>query len=170
MIDLDFKQKEVIDDFRGKAKAWKLITQDVNWENLALLCDKEMAKELVKTGECDWEDFEFCEFAEEEEEDEVCSTCHKQLEGDDKCSAGCPEYDAGCNQEDELCDFCDKPRKHLVKRDAGYDEHTCEECYKEQYPEEEDEEEEEVESADKSVEDACVAMISNAIGEMLVKK
>ena len=90
-----------IDDFRGKAKAWKLITQDANWENLALLCDKEMAKELVKTGECDWEDFEFCEFSEEEEEDEVCSTCHKQLEGDDKCSAGCPEYDAGCNQEEE---------------------------------------------------------------------
>lgn len=34
-------------------------------------------------------------------DDEVCSTCHKQLEGDDKCSAGCPEYDAGCNQEEE---------------------------------------------------------------------
>ena len=49
------------------------------------------------------------------------------------------------DDEDELCDFCDKPRKHLVKRDAGYDEHTCQECYKEQYPEEEDEEEEESE-------------------------
>tara|TARA_R110002167_G_scaffold359075_3_gene575483 strand:- start:17319 stop:17921 length:603 start_codon:yes stop_codon:yes gene_type:complete len=40
------------------------------------------------------------------------------------------------SDEEVACDFCDKPRKHLVKRDAGYDEWTCEECYKEQYAEE----------------------------------
>jgi len=36
----------------------------------------------------------------------------------------------------DSCDFCDKPRCHLVKRDAGYDEWTCKECHKEQYAEE----------------------------------
>lgn len=53
----------------------------------------------------------------------------------------CDNYDGLVNHlcdkcEEVACDFCDKPRKHLVKRDAGYDEHTCEECYKEQYAEE----------------------------------
>ena len=33
------------------------------------------------------------------------------------------------------CDFCDKERKVLTKRDAGYDEWTCSTCHKEQYPE-----------------------------------
>ena len=37
------------------------------------------------------------------------------------------------------CDFCDKPKKHLVKRDAGYDEWTCDKCYTEQYPDSESE-------------------------------
>jgi len=39
--------------------------------------------------------------------------------------------------EENTCDFCENPKKHLVKRDAGYDEWTCEKCYKEQYPDEE---------------------------------
>ena len=39
----------------------------------------------------------------------------------------------------DMCDFCDNERCHLVKRDAGYDEWTCETCYKEQYPTEEEE-------------------------------
>jgi len=38
------------------------------------------------------------------------------------------------NQED-TCDFCDKQRQVLTKRDAGYDEWTCSTCHKEQYPE-----------------------------------
>ncbi len=35
----------------------------------------------------------------------------------------------------KCCDFCDKERKVLTKRDAGYDEWTCATCHKEQYPE-----------------------------------
>jgi len=50
------------------------------------------------------------------------------------------EVDEEEEKEDEekinKCDFCDKPRCHLVKRDAGYDEWTCNECHKEQYAEE----------------------------------
>lgn len=38
------------------------------------------------------------------------------------------------------CDFCDKERKVLTKRDAGYDEWTCSTCHKEQYPEQYEEE------------------------------
>ena len=38
--------------------------------------------------------------------------------------------------EEDKCDFCDKQKHHLVKRDAGYDEWTCKDCYKEQYEEE----------------------------------
>jgi len=33
------------------------------------------------------------------------------------------------------CDFCDKARQVLTKRDAGYDEWTCSTCHEEQYPE-----------------------------------
>ena len=40
-------------------------------------------------------------------------------------------------KEEEECDFCSNKKCHLVKRDAGYDEWTCDKCYKEQYPEEE---------------------------------
>ena len=36
---------------------------------------------------------------------------------------------------DDTCDFCDRERKVLTKRDAGYDEWTCSTCHKEQYPE-----------------------------------
>lgn len=36
---------------------------------------------------------------------------------------------------EDTCDFCDKERKVLTKRDAGYDEWTCSDCHKEQYPE-----------------------------------
>jgi len=39
-------------------------------------------------------------------------------------------------EEKKSCDFCDKERKVLTKRDAGYDEWTCSTCHKEQYPEE----------------------------------
>lgn len=38
-------------------------------------------------------------------------------------------------KQDTTCDFCDKERCVLTKRDAGYDEWTCAECHKEQYPE-----------------------------------
>lgn len=38
--------------------------------------------------------------------------------------------------QDLTCDFCDNERCVLTKRDAGYDEWTCAECHKEQYPEE----------------------------------
>ena len=44
-------------------------------------------------------------------------------------------------EEEDQCDFCDKQKHHLVKRDAGYDEWTCKDCYKEQYEEEEEEDE-----------------------------
>ena len=43
-------------------------------------------------------------------------------------------------KEEDKCDFCDKKKHHLVKRDAGYDEWTCKECFKEQYEDEEEEE------------------------------
>jgi len=39
-------------------------------------------------------------------------------------------------EEKKSCDFCDKERKVLTKRDAGYEEWTCSTCHKEQYPEE----------------------------------
>lgn len=50
------------------------------------------------------------------------------------------EKDGRCADLDELesensCDFCDKEREVLTKRDAGYDEWTCRPCHKEQYPE-----------------------------------
>lgn len=38
------------------------------------------------------------------------------------------------DEEDTTCDFCENQRCHLVKRDAGYDEWTCDKCHKEQYP------------------------------------
>ena len=38
-------------------------------------------------------------------------------------------------EEKKSCDFCDKERQVLTKRDAGYDEWTCSECHREQYPE-----------------------------------
>lgn len=53
----------------------------------------------------------------------------------------------------DMCDFCDNERCHLVKRDAGYDEWTCETCYKEQYPTEEEEEEE---VKEKILKDICI--------------
>ena len=44
------------------------------------------------------------------------------------------------DDEEDQCDFCDKQKHHLVKRDAGYDEWTCKDCYKEQYDGEEEDE------------------------------
>tara|TARA_Y100000310_G_scaffold334853_1_gene415535 strand:- start:24 stop:812 length:789 start_codon:yes stop_codon:yes gene_type:complete len=38
--------------------------------------------------------------------------------------------------ENTTCDFCENERSVLTKRDAGYDEWTCEKCHKEQYEEE----------------------------------
>ena len=47
--------------------------------------------------------------------------------------------DSDSDSESVDCDFCDKPKKHLVIRDAGYYEWTCDKCYTEQYPDSESE-------------------------------
>lgn len=43
---------------KGKATAWDIINNGSDWENLRDLCDEEMCKGLIETGECDEEDFE----------------------------------------------------------------------------------------------------------------
>jgi len=52
---------------------------------------------------------------EEENEEDECSTCGKKLDGEDKCSVGCPEYDAGWAEthlpqenEEDVCSICGK--------------------------------------------------------------
>jgi FtsZ-binding cell division protein ZapB len=46
------------ENLQKKARAWNIINRGADWENLRDLCDEEMCKELIKTGECDEEDFE----------------------------------------------------------------------------------------------------------------
>lgn len=41
-----------------EAKAWNIINHGADWENLRDLCDEDMCKALIETGECDKEDFE----------------------------------------------------------------------------------------------------------------
>jgi hypothetical protein len=41
-----------------EAKAWNIINHGADWENIRDLCDEEMCKALIETGECDKEDFE----------------------------------------------------------------------------------------------------------------
>tara|TARA_R110001632_G_scaffold89143_3_gene192311 strand:+ start:3189 stop:3668 length:480 start_codon:yes stop_codon:yes gene_type:complete len=94
--------------------------QELKKENEELHQIIHIHSDIIDTNPDDWEDWiNECDFVERNGDGELVKI----------------------DDEEELCDFCDKPRKHLVKRDAGYDEHTCQECYKEQYPEEEDEEE-----------------------------
>ena len=54
---------------KEKATAWNIINNGSDWENLRELCDKEMAKGLIKTGECDEEDFEDYDFGGESDEE-----------------------------------------------------------------------------------------------------
>jgi len=60
--------KEDIERLKGKATAWKIINAGTDWENIAQICDEEMARELVKTGEVNWMDFDFLIWPENEEE------------------------------------------------------------------------------------------------------
>tara|TARA_R110002167_G_scaffold53154_2_gene152660 strand:- start:981 stop:1754 length:774 start_codon:yes stop_codon:yes gene_type:complete len=56
---------------KKSSDAWNIINGGVSdWDGIAQLCDEEMARELVYTGECNWEDFEVCEFPKDEDEDE----------------------------------------------------------------------------------------------------
>ena len=61
--------KKQLDESIKKATAWNIINNGSDWENLRELCDKEMAKGLIKTGECDEEDFEDYDFGGESDEE-----------------------------------------------------------------------------------------------------
>jgi len=66
------RQRDTIDEARSardkalsqvkklekKAKAWNIINHGADWGNLRDLCDEDMCKALIETGECDKEDFE----------------------------------------------------------------------------------------------------------------
>lgn len=77
------------------------------------------------------EDIDNPEPEELEEHKEFFSEC--VLESTIKSMELIKVYDF--TDEEKTCDFCDKERKVLTKRDAGYDEWTCSTCHKEQYPE-----------------------------------
>jgi len=61
--------KQENEKLKEKATAWNIINNGSDWENLRELCDKEMAKGLIKTGECDEEDFEDYDFGGESDEE-----------------------------------------------------------------------------------------------------
>jgi hypothetical protein len=42
----------------NEAKAWNIINHGADWQNIRDLCDEDMREALIKTGECDKEDFE----------------------------------------------------------------------------------------------------------------
>ncbi len=63
-----------------------------------------------------------------------------EAEGSDNSAPATPEQSD--EEVAETCDFCENERSILTKRDAGYDEWTCEKCHKEQYPEQYEGEEE----------------------------
>ena len=45
-------------ELEKEAKAWNIINNGADWNNLRDLCDEDMREALIKTGECDKEDFE----------------------------------------------------------------------------------------------------------------
>jgi hypothetical protein len=59
--------KEENEKLQRVAKAWIIISRGTDWENIRDLCDAEMCKELIKTGECDEQDFEGYEEYESEQ-------------------------------------------------------------------------------------------------------
>lgn len=63
--------KVELEALKPKATAWKIINFGCDWEDIAMLCDEEMARGLVDTGECEWDDFSTCEFYKEEEEEKL---------------------------------------------------------------------------------------------------
>ena len=52
------KLKDENKKLRQKATAWDIVNNGADWENLRDLCDTEMCKALIETGECDTDDFE----------------------------------------------------------------------------------------------------------------
>ena len=43
---------------KQKATAWDIVNNGTDWQDLRDLCDQQMCEALIKTGECDEEDFE----------------------------------------------------------------------------------------------------------------
>lgn len=50
--------KEKNKKLENEAKAWKIINHGADWEYIRDLCDEGMCEALIKTGECDKEDFD----------------------------------------------------------------------------------------------------------------
>ena len=83
---------------RVKANAWDIHYKGSDWEYASQSWDKAQCQALIECGACTEEDFEFHEEYNREDSDEeveTCEECKKPLEGDDKCSEGCPKYDEG---------------------------------------------------------------------------
>ncbi len=73
---------DAYDKLEEKATAWNIINNGADWQDLRELCDKEMAKGLIKTGECDEEDFEDYDFggeSDEESDDESDDESNEEL-------------------------------------------------------------------------------------------
>ena len=52
------KLKEENKKLKQKATAWDIVNNGTDWQDLRDLCDQQMCEALIKTGECDEEDFE----------------------------------------------------------------------------------------------------------------
>jgi len=86
------KLKEKVVKLKQKATAWDIVNKGADWENLRDLCDEEMSRDLIKTGECSVEDFEgYLEVEYDSDNEEHSHKC-------DKCPNNAPDDQQSCGK------------------------------------------------------------------------
>jgi len=86
------KLKEKVVKLKQKATAWDIVNNGADWENLRDLCDEEMSRDLIKTGECSVEDFEgYLEVEYDSDNEEHSHKC-------DKCPNNAPDDQQSCGK------------------------------------------------------------------------
>jgi len=93
--DLILQQKRMVKEIvelKQKATAWDIVNNGADWENLRDLCDEEMSRDLIKTGECSVEDFEgYLEVEYDSDNEEHSHKC-------DKCPNNAPDDQQSCGK------------------------------------------------------------------------
>lgn len=119
---------ELYEDGTGDDYTWKMeCDHERNWELDQWWMDEETGEYTLT--EAEWE----AQNQEDNDPEEYGEYTWKQgLTAEEIAKGDTINPETG---EALTCDFCDKERKVLTKRDAGYDEWTCSTCHKEQYPE-----------------------------------